>query len=209
MTTVAPDIIIKMWCGAIAQIKANVDILGKLDSVMGDGDHGISMLRVTKAVEETFEANPEADLETLFSEVSMAVMMADAGSTSPLMGAFFDGFSEVATKEEYTVPDVTALFVSALESLTAVGRAKPGDKTSLDVWIPAIEALKAADPEAGLAAAFRHASTVADAAADATKGMQARCGRARNYGEKSIGHLDPGAVSTSYLFKGFSKALNG
>lgn len=206
MTTVLSDTIVKMWLGASAEIKANHQELSKLDAVLGDGDHGTSILRVMQVMEKALEEQAGASLQAKFAEVSNAVMMADAGSTSPLLGSFFEGFSEAATKESYTVAEVAGLFEAGLKQLQAVGRAKPGDKTSIDAWVPAVEAMKANSGQ-GLKAALTAAAAAAKTGAEATKEMVAKFGRARNYGEKSRGVEDAGANSVACFFRGFAAAV--
>lgn len=206
MTTVLSDTIVKMWLGASAEIKANHQELSKLDAVLGDGDHGTSILRVMQVMEKALEEQAGASLQAKFAEVSTAVMMADAGSTSPLLGSFFEGFSEAATKESYSVAEVAGLFEAGLKQLQAVGRAKPGDKTSIDAWVPAVEAMKASSGQ-GLKAALEAAAKAAKTGAEATKDMVAKFGRARNYGEKSRGVEDAGANSVACFFKGFAAAV--
>ena len=202
MNTVSSDTIVKMWLGASSQIKANHQELSKLDAVLGDGDHGTSILRVMQVMEKALEEQANASLQAKFAEVSTAVMMADAGSTSPLLGSFFEGFSEAATKDCYTVAELAGLFEAGLKQLQAIGKAKPGDKTSIDAWVPAVAAMK---ENAGqdLKTALAAAAAAAKAGAEATKEMVAKFGRARNYGEKSRGVEDAGANSVAYFFKGF------
>jgi dihydroxyacetone kinase-like protein len=206
MTTVTSDTIVKMWLCAAAQIKANHEYLSKLDSVLGDGDHGISILRVMQVMEQALAEQATANLQTKFAEVSTAVMMADAGSTSPLLGSFFEGFSEAATKETYTVAEIAGLFESGVKCLQALGKAQPGDKTSIDAWVPAVAAMRA-NANADLKTALQAAAKAAKAGAESTKEMVAKFGRARNYGEKSRGCEDAGANSVAFFFIGFAEAL--
>jgi dihydroxyacetone kinase-like protein len=206
MITVSSDTIVKMWLSASAQIKANHEYLSKLDSVLGDGDHGISILRVMQVMEQTLADQAAASLQAKFAEVSTAVMMADAGSTSPLLGSFFEGFSEAATKESYTIAELAGLFEAGLKSLQALGKAQPGDKTSIDAWVPAVAAMRA-NADADLKTAMQAAAKAAKAGAVSTKEMVAKFGRARNYGEKSRGSEDAGANSVAFFFIGFAEGL--
>ena len=112
-------------------------------------------------------------------------------------------------------PDVTALDTAALAAVFESGVAKMhkrskaqiGDKTMMDAFLPAVASLKSADPAKGIQDALQHAAAAAAQGAEATRHMRARFGRARNLGDRVIGHPDPGAVSVSLLFKGFSEAL--
>ena len=88
-----------------------------------------------------------------------------------------------------------------------LSRAQVGDKTMMDAFLPALAALKAADPARGIHAALQEAATAANRGAEATKTMRAKFGRARNLGERSVGAVDPGAMSVALLFDGFRAAL--
>jgi dihydroxyacetone kinase-like protein len=102
-------------------------------------------------------------------------------------------------------------FISAYEGgiakLQKQSRAKVGDKTMMDAFLPALDALKKSDPAASAKVILQQALEAASAGAEATKNMRAKFGRARNLGDRTLGHPDPGAVSTSLLFKGFSEAF--
>lgn len=207
MTVYNSEIIIKMWQGATAQIKENHEYFSKLDSILGDGDHGTSMLRIAQVVEEAIAENAGKSTKEMLSEISTAILMADAGSSSPLLGSFFEGMSDAVSKDELTAADIAVIFEAGVQGMQSVGKAKPGDKTSLDTWLPGVAKLKEVAVNGDLKAAIDAAVIAAEAGAESTKGMVARCGRARNYGEKSVGHIDAGAVSASYMFRGFASAI--
>lgn len=207
MSTYNSDVIIKMWQGATAQLKANHEYFSQLDSILGDGDHGTSMLRIAQVVDDTIAANAGKNTKDMLAEISEAVLMADAGSSSPLLGSFFQGMSDTVNGDELTAAEVVAVFAAGLDEMQAVGKAKPGDKTSLDTWLPGMAKMTEVAADGDLKAAAVAAVAAAEAGAEATKGMVARCGRARNYGEKSVGYVDAGAVSASYMFKGFAEVL--
>ncbi len=199
--------ICRMLKGAIAQIRANHEMLSRLDSAVGDGDHGTTILRAMEAVEKAIADNSTADLKTLLSKCGWAVMGCDGGSTGPLLGSFFMGCAEGVAGEQLEHGAVMALFESGINKLQKQSRAKVGDKTMMDAFLPALEALKTSDPALGIKGAFQKAAEAAAAGAEATKGMRAKFGRARNLGDRVIGHPDPGAVSVSLLFKGFAEGL--
>jgi phosphoenolpyruvate---glycerone phosphotransferase subunit DhaL len=134
-------------------------------------------------------------------------MSCDGGSTGPLLGSFFLGMSDgAAGRSELDGAGLAAVFEAGIAKMQKQSRAQLGDKTMLDAFLPALAALKAADPARGIQTALQQAATAAAQGAEATKTMRARFGRARNLGDRVIGHLDPGAVSVSLLFKGFSEA---
>ena len=197
-----------MLTSAAEQIRANHEMLSRLDGAVGDGDHGTTMLRTMEAVTKAVSESPGASLKDLFSSVAWAVMSADGGSTGPLLGSLFMGMSQGAEgRNELDCAAVAAIFDAGITQLQKQSRAKTGDKTMMDAFLPALAALKAADPAAGIRKALQQATDAAAVGAEATRTMRAKFGRARNLGDRVIGHPDPGAVSVSLLFKGFAEAI--
>ncbi len=204
--TVTYQQICRMLLRATDQIRTHHEMLSRLDGAVGDGDHGITILRSMEAVARTVAENPEADLPGLFSKIGWAVMSCDGGSTGPLLGTFFAGLGEAGQGGRDTdLPGLVAKFEAGIRKLEKQSRAKVGDKTMMDAFLPALEALKSAPPELPVAGLLERAAAAAAAGAEATAGMRARFGRARNLGDRVLGHRDPGAVSVSLLFRGFSE----
>jgi dihydroxyacetone kinase-like protein len=166
------------------------------------------MMRAMEAVEKTVNENTNTDLKYLFSTVAWAVMSVDAGSTGPLLGTFFKGLSEGATgQNEFDSVGLAALVEAGTTKLQMLSRAQIGDKTMMDAFLPALAALKGADPAQGIKTALQQAAAAAAQGAEATKIMRAKFGRARLLGERSLGAVDPGAMSVALLFEGFCEAL--
>lgn len=200
--------ICKMLLSAVEQIRANHERLSRLDAAIGDGDHGTTILRTMEAVAKTTTENTGTDLKELFSKIAWDVMSCDGGSTSPLLGSFFTGMSDaVAGKNELDCAAVVAIFDGGVQKFLKQSRAKVGDKTMVDAFLPALDALKAADPAKGIKAAFTQAAEAAAQGAEETKKYRAKFGRARNLGDRVIGHPDPGATSISLILKGFAEGL--
>jgi dihydroxyacetone kinase-like protein len=199
-----------MLHGAAGRIRANHEMLSRLDSAVGDGDHGTTILRTMEAVEKTVSENTGPDLQQLFTAVAWAVMSCDGGSTGPLLGSLFMGMGEgAAGRNEFDCAGLAALFEAGIAKMQKQSRAQIGDKTMMDAFLPALAALKAADPARGIRAAFQQAATAAAQGAEATKTMRAKFGRARNLGDRSLGAVDPGAMSVALIFDGFRAALAG
>jgi dihydroxyacetone kinase-like protein len=112
-----------------------------------------------------------------------------------------------AGKSECDNAGLVAMCEAGITKMQKHSRAQIGDKTMMDAFLPALAAMKAADPAQGLHTALVQAAAAAAQGAEATKTMRAKFGRARNLGDRVIGHADPGAVSVSLLFKGFSEAV--
>lgn len=199
----------KMLNAAVDRIRQNHEMLSRLDAAIGDGDHGTTILRTMEAVAQTVGATPGSDLKNLLSKVAWEVMSCDGGSTSPLLGSFFSGMGDaVAGKSELDCNAMVAMFEGGVNKLAKQSKAKVGDKTMMDAFLPALDALKAADPVKGIQAALQGAAQAAANGAEETKKFRAKFGRARNLGDRVIGHPDPGAVSVSLLFKGFCEGCS-
>lgn len=190
-----------------ADIAEQRDYLVDLDRAIGDGDHGENMDRgFTAAVEALGQAQPASVAEVL-KTVAKTLMSTVGGAAGPLYGTAFLRASKAASDGELDGAGVAAVIAGALDGIQARGKATTGEKTMVDAWTPALEAARAAaesgsDPVAVLEAA----ATAAEAGAAATEPMRATKGRASYLGERSIGHLDPGAVSTSLILRAAARA---
>ena len=195
-----------MLLGAVEQIRANHEMLSRLDGAIGDGDHGTTILRTMETVEKTVAEHPTQDFKKLLTAIGWAVMSADGGSTGPLLGSFFTGMGDpVAGKTALDSAGVAAMFEGGLARMQKISKAQVGDKTMMDALRPAVAALKG--PESNISVALGIAAAAAAQGAESTKNFRAKFGRAKNLGDRVIGHPDPGAVSISLIFKGFSEAV--
>ena len=193
-----------MVTAAFAAVTEHSDALSALDAATGDGDHGTAICQAMKAIDKT--AQEATELKKGLNDMGFAAMMEACGSTSTLIGALFLGMSDGVDSEELDAAGVAAMFAGGLANVRQQTKADIGDKTMMDALIPAVNALEEKAPE-GLKAMF---DAAADAAADGTEktiDMVAKFGRARNLGERVIGHIDAGATSMSYLFKAFASVL--
>lgn len=198
-----------MLQSAVGQIRANHEMLSRLDSAVGDGDHGTTILRTMEAVAKAVTENTGTDLKELLGKVAWDVMGSDGGSTGPLLGSFFMGMSDaVAGKTELDCAGMVAMFEGGINKLAKQSRAKVGDKTMMDAFLPALDAMKAAVPSGSIRTALQQATEAAAKGAETTKQFRAKFGRARNLGDRVIGHADPGSVSVSLLFKGFAEGVS-
>jgi dihydroxyacetone kinase-like protein len=196
---------VQMIRGAIEQVKSEHKLLSELDSATGDGDHGTTMLRAMKNIEKLTDESDKHDLKNLLHSVGWTFLGVDGGATGPLLGTFFIGMSD--SLGENQILDCKA-FAGALEAglaaLQKQTKAQKGDKTMIDALFPAVEAFRdAADQNKGVSDALHRAAEAAEQGAFSTKDMKARFGRAKNLGDRTIGHPDPGAKSISLIFLGF------
>jgi len=181
--------------------------LVRLDTAIGDGDHGTNMDRGMRKALEKLDGAEQADPGTVLKTVAMALVSSVGGAAGPLYGTLFLQMgTAMAGQEEIDLDGWTAAWRKGLEGVQARGKAEPGDKTMVDALIPAIEALEgASDLDEGL----RAATQAAEEGMRATTPLVARKGRASYLGERSKDHQDPGATSTYYLFKSAQEALAG
>ena len=197
---------------AASEIRAAVDELSRLDSATGDGDHGSAMLRSMAAAEKAVaDAGQAASPKDLLFQAGWAVMSEAGGATGPLLGSLLMGLSEgFGDHAQLDAPGTASAFEAALAGVRKQTKAQPGDKTMMDALVPAVTAMRhAADAGATIPAALAMAAAAAANGAESTKTMQARFGRARNLGERSIGSIDAGAKSMSILLAAFAAAVNG
>jgi dihydroxyacetone kinase-like protein len=195
---------------ASAAIAAEADHLTRLDSAIGDGDHGVNLTRGFRAVTEALAANgdglpPGRQLilagKTLVSTVG--------GASGPLWGmALRRAGRALGEAPAVDGPALADALEAALAGVVELGAAEPGDKTMVDALAPAARALREAVRDgAQLADVVASAAAAAADGARATVPMQARKGRASYLGERSIGHEDPGAASTALIVGALSRAL--
>jgi phosphoenolpyruvate---glycerone phosphotransferase subunit DhaL len=192
------------WLDALQSLFAeNEQKLTELDSAIGDGDFGASLNRGFTAVKAELAAKPPADLRAVFQSVSTVLIKTMGGSSGPLFGTFFlRAGATCADKSELGPADVVALFQAGVEGLQQRGKAALGDKTMMDAWIPAVEAMRGAlDAGGGLSDVLGKGAAAAEAGMRATIAMEARKGRGSYLGERSVGHQDAGATATYMLLK--------
>ena len=193
------------------QMIKNQAEITELDSAIGDADHGINMARGMAAVIDKLDGEQPARVNDLFKTVAMTLVMSVGGASGPLYGTFFLRFGGA-------VGSVTELDTAALATglhagragIVERGKAELGDKTMIDALSPALDAMETVIKNGGdLAAAVTAARDAAAAGRDATLPMVARKGRASYLGERSAGHMDPGAASMSLLFDALAAELAG
>lgn len=193
-----------MLDNALKHIKEREDEFSKLDAVIGDGDHGTAIVTALSAVHRIAQNGTE--FKSMLGDMGMGVMLEVSGSTSTLLGAFFLGMSDHVAGTELEAPAVKAMFAGGLANVQQQTKAQKGDKTMMDALIPAVEAIQACESD-DIKEILEAGAKAALAGAEATVQMKANFGRARNYGERSIGFADSGATSWSCMLASFAEAL--
>jgi dihydroxyacetone kinase-like protein len=184
------------------------DELTALDAAIGDADHGANMARGFTAVQSKLDGVKDKDIGTIFKTTAMTLISTVGGASGPLYGTFFLQAAAGANgKMALTHEELVAVFTAGLTGLMHRGKATTGEKTMLDALVPALEALKPTEND-NIAAAIDRAVAAARKGADATVPMVATKGRASYLGERSTGHMDPGALSTCLLLEALQQAVH-
>jgi phosphoenolpyruvate---glycerone phosphotransferase subunit DhaL len=191
---------IRAYAAEIAEHRAE---LVRLDTAIGDGDHGTNMDRGMRKAVEKLDGTEGDDIGALLKAVGMALVSSVGGAAGPLYGTLFLQMGMASTgREELDLAGWTAALEAGVKGVQTRGKAEPGDKTMVDALLPALEALRAADGEgSGLADALRRSADAAEEGMKATIPLEARRGRASYLGPRSVGHQDPGATSTQLLLE--------
>lgn len=179
------------------KITENREHLNKLDTAIGDGDHGSNLTRGAVAVKEKAAENEYENLADLFKDVGMTLVSKVGGASGPLYGSAFMGMAKKAKDSD----DIADLLEAGLDGIMKRGKAEVGEKTMIDEWAPVIESIKDGS--------FNQ--NIIDDSLESTREMKATKGRASYLGDRSIGHIDPGAQSSAYLFEALLEAgvING
>ncbi|GAA0491596.1 dihydroxyacetone kinase subunit L [Paractinoplanes deccanensis] len=193
MDTAALTAWIREFARLIAQEKQR---LTELDSAIGDGDHGVNMDRGLTAVVSALEAEPPDSPSALLKKVGMTLISKVGGASGPLYGTAFLRMAAAAGDSV----ELGKVLRAGLDGVTARGKAEPGDKTMVDALTPAVAVLEGGG-------SIEDAARAADEGRDATIPMVARKGRASYLGERSAGHLDPGATSAALLLRAAATTL--
>lgn len=189
---------------ACAAVTAAEQELTEIDSRFGDADHGLTMSKIAKAVSAA-AGESEGGIQAMLDDAAMAVTVLNGGSAVPLWNTWLDGLQEEAPEgNEIDTAGIQAIFAKALKALSDMSGAKVGDKTMMDALIPASQAIAAysGSDEAGL---FDAAAQAALQGAEASKQFVSKFGRAKSYGEQTIGTPDAGAASMAYFFQGLAR----
>ena len=189
-----------------ASMQEHREELVRLDTAIGDGDHGTNMDRGMRKAIEKLGQSEQADPGAVLKTAAMALVSSVGGAAGPLYGTLLLQMgTAMAGQDDVDLEGYTAAWRKGIEGVQARGKAQPGDKTMVDALLPALAALEqASDLDSGLS----------DAASAAERGMRdtipliALKGRASYLGERSKDHQDPGSTSTYYLFQTAAEALS-
>lgn len=187
--------------------------LGDLDGAVGDADHGTSMAdgfaAVVRGLQDAAATGTSAG--DLFPVAARSFLNAVGATTGPLYASAFlragQGFAGQAQLPQAAMADLVAAIAAGIAER---GKAQPGDKTMMDAWAPAARAALARRAEGGDAlAVLAAARDAASEGRDATRAMVASKGRAARLGDRSLGHVDPGAASAVIILDALHEGLRG
>jgi dihydroxyacetone kinase-like protein len=183
-----------------AAIAAHAEELTRLDQAIGDGDHGANLHRGFQAIAAQRDALAGLGLGAALQKAGMVLVTTVGGASGPLYGSLLMGMGKALQAGQ----GPSEAFAEGIESVKRRGKSDVGAKTMLDVLVPALAALRAGGGRAAMLAELRR---TAEASREATRPMQATRGRASFLGERSIGHVDPGAASSCLLIQAVCDVL--
>jgi dihydroxyacetone kinase-like protein len=195
-----------------AAIEADRDRLCALDGVIGDADHGIAMTLGYSAARDAVDAlDDSTDPTTLLNTAAKSFLNAVGASSGPLYAtAFMRAAASVKGKPVLEDGDFVGILQAMAQGMADRGKATLGEKTMIDAWLPAADAAsKAWNETANLCDSLSEAVRAANAGMEATASMVATKGRSARLGERSLGHVDPGAASAVVTIEAMRKALCG
>jgi dihydroxyacetone kinase-like protein len=191
---VSGDTYRKIIDAACATISEHAQELTELDQAIGDGDHGINMKRGFDAIAEISDVLAGMELPAALQKAGMTLVMKVGGASGPLYGSLLMAMGKAIKEPPADAASFADMLEAGVEAVKARGKSDTGAKTMLDVLAPVAKAIRA-NPDHPCKAARE----AADAGLESTREMLATKGRASFLGERSIGHLDPGARSSALL----------
>lgn len=196
-----------MLLQAAKLLEENTQYLSDIDSRFGDGDHGITMGKIAKLIQERVPQWGEDSIKDFLDSLGMAVMEVKGGSAGPLYGTMIGGLGVNLDDDAGQVAEagLKAMFAGCLSEMEDITTAKVGDKTMMDALVPAVQAAQQAQGDCK--AILEAAAQAAQEGAKASEQFVSKFGRARSYKEQTIGTPDAGAVSTSLFFQGLAQGI--
>jgi dihydroxyacetone kinase-like protein len=191
----AAELVGRLIDATVEAVRADAERLTALDQAIGDGDHGVNMKRGFDALAAARDELAALPLAQALQKAGMALVMKVGGASGPLYGSLLMAMGKAEAQEE-----VAAMLGAGVEAVKRRGKSEAGQKTMLDVLVPALRALEAgAAADLAPAELLDRVRAAAEEGLAATLPMQATAGRASYLGARSIGHLDPGAASSALL----------
>lgn len=191
---------VQAWLDKFTEkIEANKAYLSDLDTPIGDGDHGNNMGRGVAAYQESLAKQKPTTIPDTFKAMTMAMISKVGGASGPLYGSAFMGMTKAAQGMDAITSqaELQTIIAAGLDGIKQRGKAEVDDKTMVDVWEAIVGLIEAGD----------FTVEAVETAKNNTRDMLAKKGRASYLGERSIGHIDPGAASSALLFESLIEVL--
>jgi dihydroxyacetone kinase len=203
------EVVLRWLEACLTAIQAREDELGRLDAAAGDGDHGAAMVRGLRSATETARAGaPHQSAGETLKAAGAAFSDVAGGASGALIGMLLQTVGQELSSEACDAAALHIALQAGLQAVCRLGKAKPGDKTLIDPLSPFVAAFgDAAAAGEPLGRAWRLALPAAEQGALSTADMIARRGRSARLGERSRGHLDPGAVSLLIMLQAVGNVL--
>jgi phosphoenolpyruvate---glycerone phosphotransferase subunit DhaL len=183
------------------------DVLSEIDSRFGDGDHGVTIKRIALAMRAAIEGWDQRSYKQLLDGIGTQLLGIGGGAAGPLWGTLIGGLALPIPENTTEINAVLLkeMFASALEEMESITTARVGDKTMMDVLIPAVQAAQTAGNS--VTEVLKAAADAAEQGAKSTENLISRVGRAKNYKEQTLGTPDAGAVSLKTFFEGLASGV--
>lgn len=206
MNCIGKESLRSMILAAAEEIVAHEPELTRLDRLIGDGDHGYGMKEGFSQLIQLLNSRTFSSIYDLMRQVGMTLVRTMGGASGVIFGTLFTGgHTLLRGKEEMSVQDFIAFFETSAVVISQRGRCKAGDKTMLDSLLSAIQAMQDKKACNDFGELLEAAQEGALRGMEATKDMMSKIGRSKNFREKTLGLIDPGARSMAYIFEGFYK----
>jgi dihydroxyacetone kinase-like protein len=191
-------------------MEGHVEELTHADQAIGDGDHGLGVQRGLKAAREAIKGDAASadDVGIVLERFGSAMLMSMGGASGAVYGSLFRrGARNLKGQGTFHAAGLATFLEDGLAGVQERGGAKVGDKTLVDPLAAAAASARKHAAEA-LGVAFDAVAAASEAGAEGTRDMLATMGRARTMGERTIGHIDPGALSFAFMMRAWSDAVN-
>ena len=185
----------------------NKDEIEKLDQQIGDGDHIFNILRGLEEISKLKDSLIEKSIDQLFKQLGVKIMTTVGGSSGALFATLLIGMSKKYNSQLNNTVNLSNMFTEGVESMKKRGKSDIGEKTMLDVLIPVSKELQKLKNEKNFKKIAEQIKVIAEKGMLSTKDIIATKGRASFLGERSIGHIDPGARSSQLAIEAICNTI--
>jgi dihydroxyacetone kinase-like protein len=205
---ISPEVLPRLIQAVADTVEKNAEEATQLDQAIGDGDHVVNLQRGIQALKAQSEEIGQMDWVGALQKIGMILMSKVGGASGSLYGTLFVTMSKALRDKPVDRQSFAAAFGQGVESVKLRGRSDAGEKTMLDVLIPAAQSLqKSAEASEGLKDMLAGIVKAAEAGVEATRNMLATKGRASFLGERTLGHIDAGAKTAQLMISAIAEAL--